>query len=119
MKNRAIQILFSALLALSILAVAASAQDTKKSSVPPRKTKEASSQAQNWPQFRGPRAIGVMDGKPTAASWNIEKGENVLWKTPIPGLSVSSPIVWGDRLIAVTAISSDPTPNSVTACMVM
>lgn len=65
-------------------------------------------QAQNWPQFRGPGATGVADGKPTAATWNVEKGENILWKAPIPGLSVSSPIVWGDRVVVVTAISSDP-----------
>jgi outer membrane protein assembly factor BamB len=31
-----------------------------------------------------------------------------LWKVPIPGLSVSSPIVWGDRVFVVTAVSSDP-----------
>ena len=32
----------------------------------------------------------------------------VLWKTPIPGLAVSSPIVWGDRIFVSTAVSSDP-----------
>jgi outer membrane protein assembly factor BamB len=65
--------------------------------------------AQNWPQFRGPVASGVADGKPLAATWDAAKNENILWKTPIPGLAHSSPIVWGDRIYVTTAISSDPT----------
>ncbi len=40
--------------------------------------------------------------------WNAEKSLNIRWKTPIPGLSVSSPIVWGDRVFVTTAVSSDP-----------
>jgi outer membrane protein assembly factor BamB len=66
-------------------------------------------EAQNWPQFRGPVASGVADGKPLAATWDAAKNENILWKTPIPGLAHSSPIVWGDRIYVTTAISSDPT----------
>jgi outer membrane protein assembly factor BamB len=65
--------------------------------------------AQNWPQFRGPVASGVADGKPLPATWDAAKNENILWKTPIPGLAHSSPIVWGDRIYVTTAISSDPT----------
>ncbi len=64
--------------------------------------------AQNWPQFRGPNASGVADGKPLPVSWDGAKGTNVRWKTPIPGVAVSSPIVWGDKLFVTTAISSDP-----------
>jgi outer membrane protein assembly factor BamB len=64
--------------------------------------------AQNWGQFRGPGATGVAEGKPTPVRWNVSTGENILWKTPIPGLAVSSPIVWGDRVYVTTAISSDP-----------
>jgi outer membrane protein assembly factor BamB len=30
------------------------------------------------------------------------------WTAEIPGLSVSSPVVWGDRIFVTTAISSDP-----------
>ncbi len=41
--------------------------------------------------------------------WDAAKGTNVVWKVEIPGLSVSSPIVWGDRVYVTTAISSDPT----------
>ena len=64
--------------------------------------------AQHWPAFRGANAAGVADGTPTAVTWNVATGENVAWKTPVPGLSVSSPVVWGDRVFVSTAISSDP-----------
>jgi outer membrane protein assembly factor BamB len=65
--------------------------------------------AQHWPSFRGANAAGVADGTPTAVKWNAPAGENVAWKTPVPGVAVSSPIVWGDRVFVSTAISSDPT----------
>jgi outer membrane protein assembly factor BamB len=64
--------------------------------------------AQHWPAFRGANAAGVADGKPTAVKWNVAAGENVAWKTPLSGVAVSSPIVWGDRVFVSTAISSDP-----------
>ena len=63
---------------------------------------------QHWPSFRGPNASGVADGHPTPVKWNATSGESVLWKTPIPGMAVSSPIVWGDRVFVSTAVSSDP-----------
>src|SRR5688572_22655867 len=65
-------------------------------------------EAQNWPSSRGARASGVAEGHAAPTKWNAEKGENILWKVPIPGLSVASPIVWRDRVFVVTAISSDP-----------
>ena len=40
--------------------------------------------------------------------WNAPAGENVAWKTPIDGVAVSSPIVWGNRVFISTAVSSDP-----------
>ena len=60
----------------------------------------------NWPSFRGPQAAGVADGQQLPDSWNGETGENILWRTSIPGLGHSSPIVWGDRLFVTSAISS-------------
>jgi outer membrane protein assembly factor BamB len=64
--------------------------------------------AQNWPGFRGPMGQGVADGMQPPVRWDGEKGTNLLWKTEIPGISVSSPVVWGDRVFAVTSISADP-----------
>lgn len=65
----------------------------------------------DWPSFRGPVASGVADGFPAPERWDATKGEGVLWKTPVPGIAVSSPIVWGDRLFVTTAVSSDPTAS--------
>jgi outer membrane protein assembly factor BamB len=67
----------------------------------------ASLVAQDWPAFRGANATGVADGKPTPVKWNVATGENVLWKTPVAGVAVSSPIVWGNRVFVSTAVSSD------------
>jgi outer membrane protein assembly factor BamB len=58
----------------------------------------------NWPQFRGPHASGVAEGFTIPSTWNVEKGENVRWRAEIPGLSHSSPIVWGDRVYVCTAV---------------
>ncbi len=59
-----------------------------------------------WPSFRGRHARGVAEGHPAPAAWNSEGADGrVLWKTPVPGLGHSSPVVWGGRLFVTTAIS--------------
>jgi PQQ-like domain len=68
-------------------------------------------QAQNWPSFRGVNASGVADGQKPPVTWDAGKSLNIRWKTPIPGLAHSSPVVWGDKVFVTTAVSSDP--NSV------
>lgn len=60
----------------------------------------------NWPQFRGPRASGIAEGFKTPVSWSVPEKKNVAWKTPLPGLSHSSPVIWGDQLFVATAISA-------------
>ena len=62
----------------------------------------------SWPSFRGPNASGVADGQHLPDRWNGRTGEHILWRTPIPGLAHSSPIVWGDRVFVTSAISSRP-----------
>lgn len=64
----------------------------------------------NWPSFRGPNAGGIARRCTVPVHWNAEEGENVRWKTPIPGLAHSSPIVWEDRVFVSTAVSDDPNP---------
>ena len=59
----------------------------------------------SWPSFRGPNASGIASGQNLPEKWNAKTGENILWKTPVPGLAHSSPIVWGDRVFVTTAIS--------------
>jgi outer membrane protein assembly factor BamB len=61
-----------------------------------------------WPSFRGPQASGIADGQSPPIQWDVETGQNVLWKVPIPGLGHSSPVVWDDRIFLTTAISEDP-----------
>jgi outer membrane protein assembly factor BamB len=60
----------------------------------------------NWPSFRGLDATGLAGGSAaTPASWNTKSSENIAWKTPIPGLGHSSPIIWSDRLFITTAVN--------------
>ena len=58
----------------------------------------------NWPSFRGPGARGVAEGFATVTEWNIDEGENVRWRIPIPGLAHSSPAIWDDRIYLTTAV---------------
>jgi len=57
----------------------------------------------HWPSYHGPGAAGYARGD-SVATWDVETGENVRWRVEVPGLSHSSPIVWGDRLFLMTAI---------------
>ncbi|UCG60168.1 MAG: PQQ-binding-like beta-propeller repeat protein [Phycisphaerales bacterium] len=59
---------------------------------------------QNWPSFRGPAATGVAEGYPLPVKWNAEQSENIRWKTPIPGLGHSCPVIWGERIFVTTAV---------------
>lgn len=56
--------------------------------------------AENWPQFRGPRADGTSSEGGAAFERN--------WQAPLPGPGHSSPIVWGDRIF-LTAFEPDRT----------
>jgi outer membrane protein assembly factor BamB len=58
----------------------------------------------NWPAFRGEGSAGNGDGQRAVTEWDVATGKNIRWKTPIPGIAVSSPIVWGNRVFATTAI---------------
>jgi outer membrane protein assembly factor BamB len=62
-------------------------------------------QAQNWPQFRGPGAGGIGEGREAPADWSVENGRNVLFRVPVAGLGHSSPVVWGDQVFVTTAVS--------------
>lgn len=63
----------------------------------------------NWPQFRGPDALGIAVGT-APLFWNLDTKSGPVrgqkWRTPIPGLSHSSPIIWEDRLFVATAVSA-------------
>ncbi|HAV60864.1 MAG TPA: serine/threonine protein kinase [Verrucomicrobiales bacterium] len=56
-----------------------------------------------WPQFRGPGARGVSTNLGLPDTWSA--GTNIAWKTAVPGMGWSSPIIWGDQVIVTTAVS--------------
>ncbi|GIW81321.1 MAG: serine/threonine protein kinase [Gemmatales bacterium] len=58
----------------------------------------------NWPRFRGPNGTGVSHDKNIPVKWT-EK--NILWKTRLPGLGNSSPIVWENRVFVQSAPGDD------------
>jgi outer membrane protein assembly factor BamB len=68
----------------------------------------------NWPQFRGPGGLGIGSGNPPI-EWDTQTEHNVAWKTPIPGLGHSAPIVWGERVFLTTAVNSDTAHPAVEA----
>ena len=61
----------------------------------------------DWPQFRGIAASGVAEGFSLPTTWNAATGANVVWKAEVPGLGLSSPVVWGNDIFISTAISGD------------
>src|SRR5688572_33439165 len=64
-----------------------------------------------WPQFRGPSA-GVADDDPALPdTWS--ETENVMWKTAVPGLGWSSPVIWGDHVFLTSAVSAGKEPPPV------
>ena len=70
--------------------------------------------ASDWPQFRGRNASGVAVG-PSAppVSWTLSPAKSIAWKTALPGLAHSSPIVWGDRIYVTTAVAAEGKPGVV------
>ena len=56
-----------------------------------------------WPGFRGPQGCGFIENVKTALNWNIDSSKNIKWKTPIPGLGHSCPVIWDDYLFVTTA----------------
>ena len=62
--------------------------------------------AGDWPQFRGPGALGVVAEKQLPAEWGPDR--NVRWKVEIPGAGLSSPVAWGGRVFVTTAVAAKP-----------
>src|ERR1700722_12272179 len=58
--------------------------------------------AENWPTWRGPRLDGSSLEKGLPLKWS--ETENIAWKTPIPGVGYSSPIVYGDRVFVTSCL---------------
>jgi outer membrane protein assembly factor BamB len=56
---------------------------------------------ETWPEFRGPGGAGHSSSVGLPKEWSETK--NLVWKTPIPGKSWSSPVVWEKRIWMTTA----------------
>lgn len=65
--------------------------------------------AENWPHWRGPSRNGISTEKNLPTKWSTAANENILWKLPMPAMSGSTPIVWGDRIFLSVA---DPLPDT-------
>ncbi|MCO6454141.1 MAG: DUF1080 domain-containing protein [Pirellulaceae bacterium] len=48
----------------------------------------------NWPRWRGPEGTGHTDQQ-LPVEWTAD---DVQWRTELPGVGQSSPVVWGDRV---------------------
>src|SRR5215213_8756184 len=58
----------------------------------------------HWPQFRGP-AAGVAENDPALPErWSTT--ENIAWKTDVPGVGWSSPVVWGNHVFVTSVINT-------------
>jgi len=57
--------------------------------------------AADWPVWRGPTGDGICTETNVPVKWSA--GENIAWKTPIPGKGHSSPIVSAGRIFVTSA----------------
>ncbi len=75
-----------------------------------------------WGQWRGPLATGAAPKADPPVEWSETK--NIRWKTELPGLGHSSPVVWGGLVFVTTAemtgakkpftgVTSDGTHNNM------
>lgn len=82
--------------------------ETAAADVPAEDAPEAPvvrAEARPWPQFRGLGAAGNADGQGLPLTWNAETGENVVWKIPVDGIALSSPVIHGGRVYLATVES--------------
>jgi len=71
----------------------------------------SSTRAENWPQFRGPGASGVVTQSQLPTSWGPD--ENIAWKIEIPGVGWSQLVVWGDHIFVTAAVTDNQTMPAV------
>jgi outer membrane protein assembly factor BamB len=56
--------------------------------------------AQEWTRFRGPNGAGASEATTIPASWGED---DYNWKTRLPGVGHSSPVLWGDKIFLLSA----------------
>lgn len=65
--------------------------------------------AEDWPQWRGPWLDGTSTETRLPLTWS--PGDNIAWKTPIPGIGHSSPIVAQGRVFVTTCLVEQKAPE--------
>ncbi len=60
----------------------------------------------NWPNLRGPFGQGIAYHVTPPIDFDLATGKNVRWKTPVPRLGASSPVVWEGRVFLTGADES-------------
>ncbi|MFN9642793.1 MAG: PQQ-binding-like beta-propeller repeat protein [Pirellula sp.] len=61
----------------------------------------------NWPNWRGPQNNGASLTASPPTQWNASSG--ILWKSPIDGEGSSTPIVWDQQVILLSAFKTEKT----------
>ena len=56
----------------------------------------------HWPHWRGPLGTGASPDATPPVEWSEDN--NLRWKTPLPGLGHSSPVVHGERIFLTSSI---------------
>ncbi|MEM7783320.1 MAG: PQQ-binding-like beta-propeller repeat protein [Planctomycetota bacterium] len=61
----------------------------------------------NWPGFRGNGSRGVADGQNPPVQWSLDEDDpkNFLWKAEVPGLGLSCPTIWEDKIYLTSAVA--------------
>lgn len=68
----------------------------------------------DWPCWRGPNGQNHAPAdNETPLRWDLATGENVIWKTPIPGRGHSTPVLVGDAIFLTTSEAADQTQSLI------
>lgn len=66
-----------------------------------------STQAANWPQWRGPNFNGFTDESNLPERWS--KTENLAWTKDLPGSSAATPVIWEDKVLVSSTDETNQT----------
>lgn len=58
--------------------------------------------AADWPQFQGPGGTGTAAAAKLPDTWTDT--ENIVWKTPLPGVGASSPVIAGNKIFLTAGV---------------
>lgn len=65
----------------------------------------SAAQAENWPQWRGPRGDGTSSETSVPLTWGDAQG--LAWKAAIAAWGTSTPAIWGDAIFLTTQVDDE------------